>query len=319
MSEPIKTIVIALGGNAILSDGEAGDVEQQMFSMELACRQLTPLIRSGNRVVITHGNGPQVGNLLIQQEESAPGVPEQPLDICVGMTQGQIGTMLQQVLHKILQSEGIQREVVTLVSHFVVAEDDPDFGQSSKPIGPFVDTAEKEKYEARGHTVMEINPGSDRPYRRSVPSPMPLRLLERRSLRALVDGGAIVIAGGGGGIPVVLEPDGSYRRVEAVIDKDLAGEKLAESVDADVYMVLTNVESVALDFGTDQQRPIHSATVSEAKAHYQAGQFARGSMAPKVLGCIQFVEFGGQRAVITGLEWAEEALAGRAGTQILSG
>ena len=318
-TESAKTIVIALGGNAILSESDAGDVGQQMLNMELACRQLTPLIRSGNRVVITHGNGPQVGNLLIQQEESAPGIPQQPLDICVGMTQGQIGTMLQQVLHKILQSEGIQREVVTLVSHFVVADDDPDFGQNSKPIGPFLDAVDKTKYECRGHTVMEVNPGSDKPYRRSVPSPMPLRLLERRSLRALVNQGAIVIAGGGGGIPVVLEPDGSYRRVEAVIDKDLAGEKLAESVDADIYLVLTNVESVALDFGTEKQRPIKEATVSQAKDYYQEGQFGRGSMAPKVLGCIQFVEFGGERAVITGLEWAEEALAGRAGTQILAG
>ncbi|MBT98747.1 MAG: carbamate kinase [Dehalococcoidia bacterium] len=315
----MKTIVIALGGNAILSDGDAGDVEQQMLNMEVACRQLTPLIRSGNRVVITHGNGPQVGNLLIQQEESAPGVPQQPLDICVGMTQGQIGTMLQQVLHKMLQGEGIQREVVTLVSHFVVTEDDPDFDQSSKPIGPFLNVTEKERYEERGHAVMEVSPGGERPYRRSVPSPMPLRLLERRSLRALVNEGTIVIAGGGGGIPVVLEPDGSYRRVEAVIDKDLAGEKLAESVDADIYIVLTNVEAVALDFGTDRQRPIKSATVSQVKDYFDAGQFARGSMAPKVLGCIQFVEFGGERAVITGLEWAEEALAGRAGTQILPG
>ncbi len=146
---------------------------------------------------------------------------------------------------------------------------------------------------------------------------MPLRLLERRSLRALVNEGSIVIAGGGGGIPVVLEPDGSYRRVEAVIDKDLAGEKLAESVGADIYLVLTNVESVSLDFGTEQQRPIRETTVSQARDYFKDGQFARGSMAPKVLGCIQFVEFGGERAIITGLDWVEEALAGRAGTHIL--
>ncbi|HIG18200.1 MAG TPA: carbamate kinase, partial [Candidatus Handelsmanbacteria bacterium] len=292
MSDSTKTIVIALGGNAILSEDDSGDVVQQMRNMELACRQLVPLIRSGNRLVITHGNGPQVGNLLIQQEASEPNIPQQPLDICVGMTQGQIGSMLQQVLDKILRDEGIQRDVVTLVSHFIVAEDDPDFILSSKPIGPFLDTANKEIYEERGHSVMEVNPGSDRPYRRSVPSPMPLRLLERQSLRTLVDGGAIVIAGGGGGIPVVLEPDGSYRRVEAVIDKDLAGEKLAESVDADIYLILTNVESVSLDFGTDRQRPIREATASQAQEYFRGGQFSRGSMAPKVLGCIQFVEFG---------------------------
>ena len=319
MIEFTKTIVIALGGNAILSEGDTGNVEQQVLNMELACRQLAPLIRSGNRVVITHGNGPQVGNLLMQQEESGPEIPQQPLDICVGMTQGQIGAMLQQVLDKILRNEGIQRDVVTLLSHFVVGEDDPDFSQSSKPIGPFLDARSKKRYEDRGHTILEVHPGSDRPFRRAVPSPMPLRLLERRSLRALVKQGAIVIAGGGGGIPVVLEADGSYRRVEAVIDKDLAGEKLAESVGADIYLVLTDVESVSLDFGTERQRPIREITVSQAREHYREGQFARGSMAPKVLGCIQFVEFGGERAVITGLNRAEEALAGRAGTHILPG
>ncbi|MDA0264835.1 MAG: carbamate kinase [Chloroflexi bacterium] len=314
-----RTIVIALGGNAILPEDDTGDIEQQMLNMELACRQLAPLIRSGNRVVLTHGNGPQVGNLLIQQEESGPGIPKQPLDICVGMTQGQIGSMLQQVLDKVLRNEGIKRDVVTLVSHFVVGEDDPDFSWSSKPIGPFLDAALKEQYEKRGHTIMEVHPGSDRPYRRSVPSPMPLRLLERRSLRALVNQGAVVIAGGGGGIPVVLEADGSYRRVEAVIDKDLAGEKLAESVDADLYLILTDVETVSLDFGTARQRPIGEITVSQAREYLQAGQFGRGSMAPKVMGCIRFVEFGGERAVITGLNWAESALAGSTGTHIVPG
>ena len=319
MLEHAKTIVIALGGNAILSEGDYGDADQQMRSMDLACRQLTPLIRSGHRVVITHGNGPQVGNLVIQQEESAPEIAQQPLDICVGMTQGQIGAMLQQVLDKILREERIQRDVATLVSHFVVGDDDPEFDRASKPIGPFFDAESKKRFEARGHTVMEVSSGSDRPYRRAVPSPMPLRLLERRSLRALVNQGAIVIAGGGGGIPVVLEPDGSYRRVEAVIDKDLAGEKLAESVDADVYLVLTNVETVSLDFGSADQRPIREISVSEARDHYKEGQFASGSMAPKVMGCIQFVEFGGERAIITGLEWAEQALAGKTGTHILPG
>ena len=319
MFESSKTIVIALGGNAILSDGDTGEVEQQIVNMQVACRQLAPLMRSGNRVVLTHGNGPQVGNLLIQQEESGPELPAQPLDICVAMTQGQIGAMLQQVLDKVLRDEGIQRDVVTLVSHFVVGEDDPDFSQSSKPIGPFFDAADKESYEVRGHKVMEVHPGSNRPFRRAVPSPMPLRLLERRSLRALVDQGSVVIAGGGGGIPVVLEPDGSYRRVEAVIDKDLAGEKLAESVGADLYMVLTDVETVSLDFGTERQRPIREMTVSAAREYLRQGQFGKGSMAPKVLGCVRFVEFGGERAVITGLNWAEDAMAGKKGTQIIPG
>ena len=233
------------------------------------------------------------------------------------MTQGQIGAMLQQVLDKILRQEGIERDVVTLVSHFVVGEDDPEFDRCSKPIGPFLDEASKNRYEDRGHSVMEVSSGTDRPYRRAIPSPMPLRQLERRALRALVNQDAIVIAGEGGGIPVVLEPDGSYRRVEAVIDKDLAGEKLAESVDADIYLVLTNVETVSLDFGAPNQRPIREISASQARDHYKDGQFASESMAPKVMGCIQFVEFGGERAVITGLNWAEDALAGKTGIHIL--
>lgn len=314
----LKTIVIALGGNAILRDGESGTADQQMRNMETACRDLVPVIKGGHRVVITHGNGPQVGNLLIQQEESQGSVPQQPLDICVGMTQGQVGAMLQQALDKVLRSEGIQRDVVTLVSHFMVGEDDPDFALSSKLIGPFLTREQKAAYESRGHTVGEVRRDGDHPFRRTVPSPMPLRLLERRALRALSNQGAIVIAGGGGGIPVVLEPDGSYRRVEAVIDKDLAGQKLAESVGADIYVILTDVKNVALNFGTPEQENLNQITVAEARAHYSNGQFGRGSMAPKMLGCIQFVEFGGEKAIITGLEWAGEALEGRAGTHIVA-
>ena len=313
-----KTIVVGLGGNAILRDGERGTVEEQFRNMERACTYLVPLIRDGHRLILTHGNGPQVGNLLIQQEEAEAIVPMQPLDICVGMTQGQVGTMLQQALTNALREAGIQRDVVTVISHFLVGADDPDFQVFSKPVGPFLTEELKEQYEARGHTVKEVRQGSERPYRRCVASPAPLRLLEKRALKLLSDSGAVVVAAGGGGIPVVLDADGAYRKVESVIDKDLAGEKLAESVAADIYLILTDVEKVALDYGTDRQRDLDRVSISEARRYQQEGHFAKGSMGPKVLGCIQFIEFGGDVAIIAGLESAAKALAGEAGTHFVS-
>ena len=312
-----KTIVIALGGNAILQDGQRGTSEEQLANLERASRYLVPLVREGHRIILTHGNGPQVGNLLIQQEETDALIPKQPLDICVGMTQGQIGTMLQQVMSNALRAAGVQRDVVTVISHFLVDAEDPDFQALSKPVGPYLTEEMKEQYQARGHTVRAVRNDPHRPYRRCVASPAPLRLLEKRAVKSLSDSGAIVVAAGGGGIPVVLDPDGSYRRVESVIDKDLAGEKLAESVVADIYLILTDVERVALDYGTERQRDLGRVTVSEARQYYREGQFAKGSMGPKVLGCIQFVEYGGDVAIITGLESAERAVAGEAGTHFV--
>ena len=312
-----KTIVIALGGNAILQDGEQGTAAQQLQNIERVCKYLVPLVRDEHRLILTHGNGPQVGNLLIQQEEAENIVPMQPLDICVGMTQGQIGTMLQQALTNALREAGIQRDVVTVISHFLVSADDPDFRILSKPVGPFLRSELKEQYEQRGHTIREIRKGHELPYRRCVASPAPLRLLEKRALKLLSDSGAIVIAAGGGGIPVILDAEGAYRKVESVIDKDLAGEKLAESVSADIYLIMTNVDKVALNYGTDRQQDLDSVSVSDARRFYQEGHFASGSMGPKVLSCIEFIEFGGEVAIITGLGSAARAIAGDAGTHFV--
>ena len=312
-----KTIVIALGGNAILQDGEEGTAAEQFQNIERVCRYLIPLVQDQHRLILTHGNGPQVGNLLIQQEEAENIVPVQPLDICVGMTQGQIGTMLQQALTNALREAGIQRDVITVISHFLVSADDPDFQIFSKPVGPFLSREQKQRYEERGHAIREIRKGHDRPYRRCVASPAPLRLLEKRALKLLSDSGAIVIAAGGGGIPVVLDAEGAYRKVESVIDKDLADEKLAESVSADIYLILTDVEKVALNYGTDRQQELHRVSVSDARRYYQEGHFASGSMGPKVLSCIDFIEFGGEAAIITGLGSAAKAIAGDAGTRFI--
>ena len=235
------------------------------------------------------------------------------------MTQGQIGAMLQQALDQVLKEAGIRQDIVVMVSHFIVGVDDPDFQDYSKPIGPFLSEEQKQVHESQGYVIREVKKGKDHPYRRVVPSPIPLRLLERRALRSLTKSGTVVVAAGGGGSPVGLSPDGSYQRIEAVIDKDLAGEKLAESVDADIYLVLTNVETASLNYGTAQQQELRSVTLTQAKDYYREGHFARGSMGPKVLGCIQFLEFGGERAIITGLEQAASAIDGETGTQFIPG
>lgn len=313
-----KTIVVALGGNAILGKDELGTAERQYANLERACAHLVPLVREGHRLILTHGNGPQVGNLLIQQVEAAQFAPIQPMDVCVAMTQGQIGALLQRALTNQLRHAGIQRDVVTIVSQFLIDPADPDFETLSKPVGPFLTEALRRRYETRpGHVIRKIGKDSDRPYRRVVASPRPLRLIEKRALRALSDAGVIVVTAGGGGIPVAMEPHGEYRSIEAVIDKDLAAEKLAESVAADLFLVLTDVDRVALHYGTERQQLLDRVTLDEARTFYNAGHFAAGSMAPKVLACIQFIEYGGEAAIIAGLPAAVQALRGKSGTRFV--
>jgi carbamate kinase len=315
-----RVIVVALGGNAILQEHEAGTAEQQAANLERACSHLVPLIRDGNRVIITHGNGPQVGNLLVQQVQAADLAPMQPMDVCVGMTQGQVGPLLERILANRLRREGVPRDVVVLVSHVLVDPEDPELQRLTKPVGPFVDAATRDRLTATaGFTFRELGRNPDRPFRRVVPSPRPLRLIETRPLRALSEAGAVVIAGGGGGVPVVLEPDGSYRSIEAVIDKDLTAEKVAESVAADLLLILTDVDRVAVDYGKPTQRNLDRLTLDEARRFLEAGEFGSGSMQPKVTACIEFVEYGGEAAIIAGLGSADRALRAEAGTRIERG
>lgn len=315
-----RIIVVALGGNAILQEHEAGSAGEQMANLEQACEHLVPLIADGHRIIITHGNGPQVGNLLMQQAQAAAFAPMQPMDVCVGMTQGQVGPLLARALANRLRRDGIQRDVVALVSHVLVDPEDPELQRLTKPVGPFVDAAmAQELTRTAGFTFREIGRNPERPFRRVVPSPRPLRLIEARPLRALSEAGAVVVAGGGGGVPVVLDPDGSYRSIEAVIDKDLTAEKVAESVAADLLLILTDVERVAVNFGKPSQRDLERLTLAEAKTLLAAGEFAFGSMYPKVLACIQFVEYGGEAAIIAGLGSADRAVRGTAGTRIERG
>jgi len=318
MKRDRKRIVIALGGNAIKVARQKGTYEEQLANVRAASLHILEFIRKGFEVVLTHGNGPQVGNLLVQQEGGVSQVPAQPMDICSAMTQGQLGYILQQALMNELKSYNLDFNVVTMITQVLVDRKDPAFAHPSKPVGPFYDLATKEKYESeRGYHMKQVLPDGESPFRRVVPSPDPIRILEVHALKKVVDAGMIVIASGGGGIPVILNERGEFQGFEGVIDKDLAGEKLAEAVAADIFMILTDVPAVKLFWGTPEEREVDFLNVKEAKKYLREGHFQEGSMAPKVLACIRFIEYGGEEAIITSLDRAWQAVENQKGTHIL--
>ena len=313
-----KRIVIALGGNAIKQAHEKGTAQEQRKNIQNSCQQILKIIQAGYEVVLTHGNGPQVGNLLLQQEAGTLQVPVQPMDICGAMTQGQIGYMLQQDLVNGLKAYNMNLNVVTVITQVMVDREDPDFKNPSKPVGPFYNQETKESYESeRGYWIKQVLPNGERPFRRVVPSPDPIRILEGKALKNLVDAGMIVIASGGGGIPVILNGRGEFEGIEGVIDKDLAGEKLAEVVGADILMILTDVTKVKLGFGTAEERNLDRMDITQAKQYLKKEHFLAGSMAPKILACIRFIEYGGEEAIITSLDKGWLALQDQEGTHIV--
>ncbi|NJE29966.1 carbamate kinase [Thermococcus sp. 18S1] len=315
----MKRVVIALGGNAILQRGQKGTYEEQMANVMKTARQIVDIILDGDyEVVITHGNGPQVGALLLHMDagQAAHGIPAQPMDVAGAMTQGQIGYMIQQAIRNELKRRGIDRPVATIVTQTIVDKDDPAFQHPSKPVGPFYDEETAKKLaEEKGWVVVE---DSGRGWRRVVPSPDPKGHVEAPVIVDLVEKGFIVITSGGGGVPVI-EEDGQLKGVEAVIDKDLAGERLAEEVNADIFMILTDVNGAAINFGKPDERWLGEVTVEELRKYYEEGHFKKGSMGPKVLAAMRFVEWGGERAVIAALDRAVEALEGKTGTQVIKG
>jgi carbamate kinase len=311
-----KTVVVALGGNAILQRGQKGTFEEQLANVYHTARQLAEMVLSGQwRIVVTHGNGPQVGNILLQQDAAKEVVPPMPMDACGAQSQGLIGYMIQQSLRNILAEKGRSDiPIATVVTQVLVDKDDPAFQNPTKPVGPFYSEEEARKLQReKGWQVVE---DAGRGWRRVVPSPDPKAIVEREAIRMLVENRAIVIASGGGGIPVIEEA-GKLKGVEAVIDKDLAGERLAEDVGADVFLILTDVDRVRLNYGKPDERPIDRMTAEEGKRYLAEGHFAKGSMEPKVKAAIRFVEAGGERAVIASLDQAVAALAGEAGTQVV--
>lgn len=308
-----KTVVVALGGNAITREGQAGTFDDQLANAREMAEAICVMRVAGWNVVIVHGNGPQVGNLAIQQEEAAHRVPELPLFWLVAMTEGQLGSLLTLALREVGGPD--LPGVVTVVTHMLVDAADPAFARPTKPIGPFLDEATARRHATeRGWTV-----GSDagRGYRRLVASPEPRGIVELDGIRALVDRGSVVVATGGGGIPVVAD-GGVLRGVDAVIDKDLAAERLASSLGADVLMLVTGVPQVMLDFGTPGARAVDTMTAGEAAAHAAAGQFPEGSMGPKIRAAVRFVDATGGTAVITDAAHAAAAVDAGGGTRIVA-
>lgn len=311
----IETLVIALGGNAIQQSGERGTAQEQRANIGRAMRSVADLAERGYRVVLTHGNGPQVGTILLQQAsaEEHASIPAMPMDVAGAMSQGQLGYMMQQSLQNELRSRGRPWPVATVVTQTVVDPADPAFTNPTKPIGPFYSAEKAEQLRAQGYTVIE---DSGRGYRRVVPSPQPAAIAEIYAIRTLVNSGALVICSGGGGIPVVRDEAGALHGVEAVIDKDLSASLLAQRLDADRLLILTDVEQVYINFRKPDQKALACITPEEAQGYIAAGHFAAGSMGPKMRAALQFVQAGGKEAIITHLHSVVEALEGKTGTHV---
>ena len=311
-------IVVALGGNAILKPGQKGTYEEQLENVKNTTTQIAKMVEEGYEVVITHGNGPQVGAILLQNEagEKLYNVPAKPMDVCGAETQGFIGYMIQQSLINEFIRKGMDKSVATVVTQVLVSKDDPAFSHPTKPVGPFYTKEEAEKRQKEKPNEVWIE-DSGRGYRRVVPSPDPKAIVEKKAINCLVANGNIVIASGGGGIPVIKEEDGTYKGVEAVIDKDLAGERLAQEVNADILLILTDVENAYINYRKENEKALGEVKLEEIEKYQEEGHFKAGSMGPKVKAAIRFVKNGGKMAIITALEKAIDALAGKAGTRII--
>jgi carbamate kinase len=310
-----KKILVALGGNAILKHKEKGTAEEQFENVAATARHLAELVKNGYRIAITHGNGPQVGDILLANECAKDMLPPMPLDVCGAESGGMIGYMLQQSMQNELSRMGIHVPVVTILTQTLVDKDDPAFQAPAKPIGPFFTALEASQIrKERGWTIAN---DSGRGYRRLVPSPNPQTILESDATRALFSAGVVVIACGGGGIPVIRDDEGNLCGVEAVIDKDHTAALLARALGAEILLILTDVGKVALNFGRSSQQDLDLMTVSEAVRFRDEGQFAKGSMEPKIEAAIDFLGSGGERVVITRPELGYAAIERKAGTHIV--
>jgi carbamate kinase len=308
-----RIVVVALGGNAILQPGQVGTFEEQLFNIDGAMRRIAQLAQDGWRVVLTHGNGPQVGNLLIQNALAAKTVAPMPMDVCGAMSQGQIGYMAAQTLANHLRKRRLEVPVVTIVTQVAVDPADPAFANPSKPVGPFYSEAVAKKMMLEEGTAMREDAG--RGWRRVVPSPEPREIVELEAVRDLLDGGCLVVCAGGGGVPVARSR-GALSGIDAVIDKDLAAALLARELGADALLILTDVPQAYIGYGTPEQEALSRVSVSQMRAYAAAGHFKAGSMGPKVEACLRFAGAGGE-SVIASLTEVGPAMAGRAGTHIV--
>jgi carbamate kinase len=308
-----KTAVIAIGGNSLIKDENHQTVPDQFEAVRENCVPIASMIEQGWKIAITHGNGPQVGFILLRSELASHVLHTVPLDSAGAETQGSIGYMIQQSLYNELKKRGINKRVVTVVTQVVIEKNDPAFENPKKPIGPFYEADKAEECKKmRGWTMVE---DAGRGCRRVVPSPTPIRIIEQNIIKALIDQGIIVVGVGGGGIPVVEEA-GTLKGVEAVIDKDLSSALLAVGLKAGLFIISTAVEKVALNFGKPNERPLDKMTLAEAKKYYEEGHFPSGSMGPKIQAVIHYLEHGGKEALITTPSKIESALLGETGTWI---
>ena len=295
-----KLAVIAFGGNALLLSSQKGTIDEQEQNVYNTCLSVLELIKNDYNIIITHGNGPQVGNILLQNIAGAMmyGIPEMPLDICGAYSQGLIGYMIEQQMRNILEERGMDRDVITIVTEVIVDKDDPAFVKPAKPIGPYYSKEEADKMTVETGSVFAEDP-KGRGWRKVVASPKPLVICNRKSIGKLARDGQIVIAVGGGGIPVFYKRPNFLEGIDAVIDKDLASSLLATQINADEFYILTDISKVCVHFNTPNEKKIDCMTVAEAKKYLEEKQFAEGSMAPKVRAAIQFVENGGKCTIIT--------------------
>jgi carbamate kinase len=307
-------MLIAVGGNSLIRAGEKGTIAEQLGNARRTAAAIIGLIRDGYRLVVTHGNGPQVGAQLLRSERAADQVPGQTLDVCGAASQGEIGYLLSQSLRDESAFAGLQVPVVSLVTQTIVSSSDPAMKHPTKPIGPFYSRVQaEERKRALGWEIVE---DAARGYRRVVPSPEPIEIVELEVIRSLVSEGVLVVACGGGGIPVVRE-NGGLHGVEAVIDKDRASALLASQLGVDTFAISTDIDCVYLDYKKPTQRPLSRVTASELEAHYNAGHFPPGNMGPKVESALHFLRAGGREVVITSYDYLCDAIAGRGGTHIV--
>ena len=296
-----KLAVVALGGNALLRDYQEGTIEQQEQNTVDTLENLVFLIREGYDLVISHGNGPQVGNILLRNDagEQLYGIPQMPVDICVADSQGGIGYMIERMLRNVLKKHSIEKEVVTVVTMCVVDKQDPAFQEPTKRIGKTYSREESQKLTKQKGWIFKRTPKEDEGWRRVVPSPAPLKIINEKVVETLARQGTIVIAAGGGGIPVYLDENGDVRPAEAVIDKDLASALMAAGIKANEFYILTDVPYIYLNYKKPNQKIAEFLNYSDTLKYLQEGQFAEGTMAPKIRACLSFIEQGGEKSVIT--------------------
>lgn len=317
IKEPHELAVIALGGNAIIRKGEKGDIHQQFTNTRESMKPIVKLLEKGYNFVLTHGNGPQVGNLMLMVDSAKATVPETPLGVADAMTEGSMGYMIEQCLQNVMIKAGIWRNVVTIPTQILVDQNDPAMKNPTKPIGPFY-TAE-EAARLNKETSWTVKEDSGRGWRRYVASPYPIDIVEKDAIKLLLKRNYVVISGGGGGIPVFYEKDKTIEGIDCVIDKDLASMKIALSVGAKTLIIITSVHQVSINFGKPDEKQLSRITLAEARYYHAEGHFGVGSMAPKIMAAIEFIQANPMhKVVITDVENLEAAIEGKGGTTMVA-